>query len=44
MDKHRKGVPKLTENNKELLKLINSDLWEFIKEDKMGNLLEDFAG
>lgn len=31
-----KGLPKLTEEDQELLKLISSDLWDFVKDDRVG--------
>lgn len=30
-----KGIPKITEEDKELLKLISSDLWCFVKDDRV---------
>ena len=30
-----KGIPKITEEDKELLKLISSDLWCFVKDDRL---------
>ena len=31
-----KGVPKMTEEDQELLKLISSDLWDFVRDDRVG--------
>ena len=31
-----KGVPKLTEEDQNLLKLISSDLWDFVTDDRIG--------
>ena len=33
-------MPKISEADKELLKLINSDLWYFVKDDKLSMKLE----
>ena len=33
-------MPKISEADKELLKLINSDLWYFVKDDKLSKKLE----
>lgn len=32
---HNKKVPHISKVDRELLKLINSDLWEFVKSDAM---------
>ena len=32
-----KGMPKLTEEDQNLLKLISSDLWDFVTDDRVGN-------
>lgn len=32
-------IPRLSEEDKELLKLLNSDLWDFVKDDRIGNKL-----
>ena len=36
-----KGIPKLTEEDQELLKLISSDLWNFVKDDRVGVKIEE---
>lgn len=43
IDRRRKGVPVPTEADKELMKLINSDLWDFIREDRVASKLDQFA-
>ncbi len=30
-----KALPKLTEEDRELLKLLSSDLWQFVKDDRI---------
>lgn len=34
-------MPKITEADKELLKLITSDLWNFVKEDRIGEKIRE---
>ena len=36
-----KGVPKMTEEDQELLRLISSDLWDFVKDDRVGDKIEE---
>lgn len=38
--KHTK-VPKISQADKELLKMINSDLWYFIKDDELTKKIEE---
>jgi len=33
-------MPKLTEADRELLKLMTSDLWNFVTDDKIGKKIE----
>lgn len=36
-----KGVPKISEEDKELLKLISSDLWCFVTDDRIEAKIEE---
>lgn len=36
-----KGLPVMTEEDKELLKLISSDLWCFVKDDRVGEKIQE---
>jgi hypothetical protein len=36
-------IPKISEADKELLKLINSDLWYFVKDDQLAKKIEEVS-
>ena len=38
------GLPVVSEYDQELMKLINSDIWDFIQDDKIGRMLERMSG
>lgn len=41
IDGKDKRIPKISEGDKELLKLISSDLWCFVKDDEVGKKIDE---
>lgn len=42
-NKKKAGLPVITEYDRELMKLITSDLWDFLEEDNVGKMLENLS-